>query len=153
MVQKRKNSIESDPKYNNILVAVFINKIMRKGKKSLAQKIVYETFEEINKKTKKKPLEIFDVAIKNTSPLFETRPRRVGGATYQVPTPVSDERQRTLAMRWIVAIAKKKKSKKMKEKLAEEIILAAKEEGGAVKKKIETERMAEANKAFAHFAR
>jgi small subunit ribosomal protein S7 len=144
--------ISPDPKYNNLLVSKFINQVMREGKKFLAQKIVYECFENVQKKTEKNPLEIFSQALKSASPRIETKPRRVGGATYQVPIEVQGDRQVTLAMRWILEATRKKKGK-MEDKLAEELILAAKGEGGAIKKRINTERMAEANKAFAHLAR
>jgi small subunit ribosomal protein S7 len=145
--------ISPDPKYNNLIIQKFINQTMRQGKKTLAQKIVYGAFSIIQEKTKKNPLEIFSQALKNTAPLMETKPKRVGGATYQVPMEVKGARRETLAMRWILEAAKKTHGKPMKEKLAEELILAAKNEGMAIRKKINVERMAEANKAFAHFAR
>jgi len=151
-IKKIKRKIPPDPKYNNVLVAKFINHLMRKGKKTIAQKIVYQAFEIINEKTKKSPLEIFQQALKNTAPKLEVRPRRVGGATYQVPFVVSSERGITLAMRWLIGFAKTKRGKPMKEKLAEEIIEAANNTGAAVKKKQEVHKMAEANRAFAHFA-
>lgn len=143
----------SDPKYNNPLVAKFINYTMKEGKKFLAQKIVYKAFNEIEKKIKMNPVEILERAIKNVSPMLETRPKRVGGATYQVPFPVSEKRQVDLAIRWILEAVRKKKGAPMEKKLAEEIITASKEEGRAIKKRIDTERMAEANKAFAHLAK
>jgi len=144
--------IKPDPKYNNLTVSKFINHVMRNGKKFLAQRIVYGAFSEIQKKTNKNPLEIFNQALKNVSPRMKTKPTRVGGATYQVPIPVKSKQATSLAMRWIIEAARKKKGKKMEEKLAEELILAAKNQGTAVKKRITTERMAEANKAFAHLA-
>ncbi|MCD6528348.1 30S ribosomal protein S7 [bacterium] len=150
--KREKRIILPDPIYNSVLVAKFINHIMRRGKKSVARKIVYNAFDIIREKTKKEPLEIFERALKNVSPLLEVRPRRVGGATYQVPVEVKGERRITLAMRWIIQSAKNKKGKPMKEKLANELIMAANNEGAAVKKKIDTHRMAEANRAFAHFA-
>jgi small subunit ribosomal protein S7 len=125
---------------------------MRRGKKSLARKIVYQAFEIIKEKTKEDPLEIFEQAIKNASPLLEVRSRRVGGATYQVPREVRPERKLSLAMRWLIEAAKSKKGKPMEEKLAQELILASKNEGGAVKKKENIHKIAEANRAFAHFA-
>ncbi|HOK35122.1 MAG TPA: 30S ribosomal protein S7 [Candidatus Pacearchaeota archaeon] len=146
-------SINPDPKYNNLVVQKFINQTMRRGKKTLAQKIVYNAFSIIQEQTKKNPLEVFSKALKNASPRMETKPKRVGGATYQVPTEVKGERQETLAMRWILETARSKKGKSMEEKLAEELILASKNEGAAIRKKINVERMAEANKAFAHLAR
>ncbi len=145
--------LKPDPKYNNIIVSKFINYTMKKGKKFLAQKIVYKTFDNIEKKTKKDPISVFELALKNSSPRLETRPKRVGGATYQVPYEVSEERKTTLAMRWILDVARHKKGKPMAEKLAEEIILASKNEGAVIKKKTDTEKMAEANKAFAHLAK
>jgi len=148
----KKREITPDPVYENVLVAKFINQVMRKGKKALAQKIVYGAFEIIKEKTKKDPLEIFEEAIENAAPLLEVRPRRVGGATYQVPVEVKGDRRITLAMRWIIQAAKSKKGKPMKEKLAQELILAYQNEGDAVKRKENTHKMAEANRAFAHFA-
>ncbi len=145
--------IKPDPKYNNIIVSKFINYTMRKGKKFLAQKIVYQTFDNIEKKTKRNPLEVFELALKNASPRYETRPKRVGGATYQVPYEFEEKRQMALAMRWLLEAARKKKGKPMAEKLAEEIILASKNEVAVIKKKSDTEKMAEANKAFAHLAK
>lgn len=146
-----KRQIEPDLIYNNILVAKLINKVMKRGKKSVARKIVYQTFEEIKKKTKKEPLEIFEKAIENTSPLVEVKSKRVGGATYQIPREVKGDRKQALAMRWILGAAKSKKGKPMREKLAEELIEAAENKGAAIKKKENTHRMAEANRAFAHF--
>ena len=151
--KEQKRTISPDPSYNNVLVAKFINQVMRKGKKSIARKIVYGSFEILKEKTKKEPLEVFDEAIKNVSPALEVKPRRVGGATYQVPREVRGDRKITLAMRWIIKAAKSKKGKPMKEKLAEELIAASKNEGTAIKKRQDTHRMAEANKAFAHFAK
>ncbi len=146
-----KRQIEPDLIYSNILVAKFINKVMQRGKKSVARKIVYQAFEEIKNKTKKEPLEIFEKAIQNTSPLVEVKSKRVGGATYQIPREVKGDRKQTLAMRWILDAAKSKKGKPMKEKLAEELMEAAENKGAAIKKKENTHRMAEANRAFAHF--
>lgn len=153
MRRKRKiqREILPDPKYNNILVAKFINHLMLKGKKNVAQKVLYSAFD-ILEKQKKEPLEIFDLAIKNVSPLLEVKSRRIGGANYQVPKEVKGERRITLAIRWLIQAARNKKGKPMAEKLAEEFILASQNEGMAIKKKEDTHRMAEANKAFAHFA-
>jgi len=150
---KEKKIIKPDPIYNNIAVAKFINQIMRKGKKTIAQKIVYKSFDIIKEKTKKDPLEVFEKALEKASPLLEVKPKRVGGATYQVPMEVREDRRITLAMRWIIKAAKTKKEKPMREKLAEELIQAANNEGAAIKKKEDTHRMAEANRAFAHFSR
>lgn len=145
--------LKADPKYNNIIVSKFINHTMKEGKKFLAQKIVYDAFDIIEKQTKKNPLSVFEKALENAAPRVETKPTRVGGATYQVPREVNEKRGRFLAMKWILDLAHKKKGKSISQKLAEEIIMASKNEGAAVNKKIDTERMAEANKAFAHLAR
>ncbi len=153
MKKKDIRIILPDPLYNNVLVAQFINQVMRKGKKSLARKIIYNSFDVIKEKTKKEPLEIFDLAIKNVSPVLEIKPMRIGGATYQVPREVRGERKITLALRWIIKAAKSKKGRPMSEKLAEELIAASNNEGAAIRKRQDTHRMAEANKAFAHFAR
>jgi len=148
----KRHPIEPDFKYNSIVVAKFINQIMRKGKKTVAKKVVYGCFDLIKEKTKKDPIDVFELALKNTSPLLEVKPKRVGGATYQVPIEVKGERKLALALRWIILGAKAKKGKAMKEKLAAEIMDAANNTGWAIKKKEDTRRMAEANRAFAHFA-
>jgi len=148
-----KRYLNPDPKFNDILVAKFVNNLMYDGKKDVARQIVYEAFEIIKKQTQRDPLEVFQKALENSSPSVEVRPQRVGGATYQVPRPVTGKRQTGLAIRWIIETAKKKKGKPMKEKLAQELILASKNEGDAVKKKINTHRMAAANRAFAYLAR
>ena len=150
--RKTKGEILPDLVYSNVMVAKLINQVMRKGKKSIARKIVYGAFDIIKEKTKKDPLEIFEQALQNVSPLLEVKPKRVGGATYQVPREVRGERKITLAMRWIITAAKSKKGRPMREKLAEELMSAAKNEGSAIKKKEDTHRMAEANRAFAHFS-
>lgn len=148
-----KKEIKPDPKYDNTLVAKFINHLMKNGKKSVAQKIFYSAFDIIKKASKNKdPLEVFDEAIKNTAPLVEVKTRRIGGAHYQVPREVRGERRVTLAIRWIIQAAKTKKGKPMAQKLAEELIDASKNTGLAVKKKEDTHRIADANKAFAHFS-
>ncbi len=147
-----KNEISPDPLYGNVVVSKFINQLMRKGKKSIARKIIYKSFEKIKEKKKKDPIEIFNDAIENASPSMEVRSKRIGGAIYQVPVPVGKERRMSLAMRWIIGSSKSKKGKSMEEKLAEEIINASENSGAAVKKKEEIHKMAEANKAFAHFA-
>jgi len=149
---KEKRIILPDPVYNNVVISKFINQVMRKGKKSLARKIVYSAFDIIKEKTKKDPLEVFDLALKNVGPLLEVKPKRIGGATYQVPREVKGERRLTLAMRWIIQATKSRRGKPMREKLAEELINAANNIGVAIKKKEDTHRMAEANRAFAHFA-
>ena len=152
MAKFKKHIIEPDFKYDSVVVARFINQIMIKGKKTIAKKIVYGAFDIIKEKTKKEPMEIFEFALKNASPLLEVKPKRVGGATYQVPMEVKGEKKLTLAVRWIILGAKAKKGKAMKERLAEEIMDAANNTGWAIKKKADTHRMADANRAFAHFA-
>ncbi len=146
-----KRYIKPDPQYNDLLVAKFINSIMLEGKKSVARKIVYTAFNIIEEKTKKSGLETFKKAIANVAPLIEVRSRRVGGATYQVPTEVRPERRTALAMRWIKTYARSRGEKSMAAKLAGELISASNNEGNSVKKKEDTHKMAEANKAFAHF--
>ena len=149
----KKHKIAPDGVYNDIVVSQFINKVMQDGKKTIAQKIVYGAFDIIKEKTKKEPLETFKLAIENASPLLEVKPKRIGGATYQVPMEVRGERKLALAIRWILDGARSKKGKPMAEKLAQELMDAANNQGVAIKKKADTNRMAEANKAFAHFAR
>ena len=153
MKRFKKHIIAPDRVHNDIVVAQFINKVMKKGKKTLSQKIVYQAFDIIKEKTKKEPLEVFKEAIKNASPLLEVKPKRIGGATYQVPMEVRGDRRLTLAIRWLLGGARAKKGRPMAEKLSQELIDAANNTGGAIKKKNDTHRMAEANKAFAHFAR
>ncbi|OGZ17459.1 MAG: 30S ribosomal protein S7 [Candidatus Nealsonbacteria bacterium RBG_13_36_15] len=148
-----KRIIQPDPVYSNVIVEKFINQIMRRGKKTIARKIVYGAFDAIKEKNKKEPLEIFEKALQNAAPLLEVKPKRIGGATYQVPREVRGDRRLTLAIRWIIGAAKSRKGKPMKEKLAEELIQASQNTGVAIKKKDDTHRMAEANRAFAHFAR
>ena len=150
--KKTKKEISPDSVYNSVIVSQFINRIMRRGKKNAARKIVYGAFDIIKEKTKKDPIEVFEKAIQNASPMLEVKSKRVGGATYQVPIEVRGERKFALASNWMIQAANSKKGKPMKEKLAEELLLAAKNEGSAIKKKEDTHRMAEANRAFAHFA-
>jgi small subunit ribosomal protein S7 len=147
-----KKNTKPDPKYGNLLVGKFIGNIMEEGKKSIAEDIIYDAFEIIHERTKKGGLNIFEQAIKNVSPLVELKSRRVGGANYQVPVPVAGERRITLAIRWIKNAISAKKGKKMAEKLADELIEASNKTGAAMKKREDVHRMAEANKAFAHFA-
>ena len=148
-----KREIQPDIIYDSVLVAKLVNYVMRKGKKTVAAKIVYQAFDLIKKKTKKEPLDIFEGALKNAAPLLEVKPKRVGGATYQVPVEVRGDRKIALAMRWIIGAAKARKGKPMAEKLSEELILAYNNEGSTIKKKLDMHRMAEANRAFAHFSR
>jgi len=150
---KNRNIVEPDIIYNSQKLGKFINNIMLNGKKETARKSVYKAFEIIKEKTgNSNPLEIFDTAIKNAGPMVEVRSRRIGGANYQVPREVRPERRTALAMRWIILAARNKKGAPIHEKLAEELILASKNEGTAVKKREDTHKMAESNKAFAHFA-
>ncbi len=150
--QAPKRKRKPDPKYGNDDLAKFINFVMQRGKKSIAQKIVYGAFDIIAEKTKQKPIEVFDLAIRNVSPVLEVKSRRIGGANYQVPIEVKGDRKLTLSMRWIIAAAKSRKGKPMHEKLAFELIDASQKQGEAIKKKDDVHRMAEANRAFAHFA-
>jgi len=144
--------IQPDPLYNNLVVGKFINHVMKGGKKTVARTIVYGAFNIIKEKTSKNPLEIFSQALANAKPLLEIKPRRIGGATYQVPRPVPQERGEALAIRWILEASRSKKGKPMREKLAQELMDAAGNTGSAIKKKENVHRMAEANRAFAHFA-
>lgn len=146
-----KREILPDPKYKNDLVAKFTNNIMRDGKRNLAQSILYEAFDIIYKKTKEDPLALFQKAVENVKPLVEVRSRRVGGSTYQVPTEVRFSRRTTLSLRWILTYAKQRGEKGMAAKLAGELIDAFNSKGGSFKKREDTHRMAEANKAFAHY--
>lgn len=139
-------------KYSSTRVEKFINSVMLDGEKATARKVVYDAFEIIKEKTKREPLEIFEEALRNVGPAMEIRSRRVGGANYQVPREVRPERKQALAYRWILIAARGGKGKPMAEKLANEIMAAANNEGAAVKKREDTIKMAEANKAFAHFA-
>lgn len=147
-----KKNLKPDPKYNNLLIGKFAGNIMERGKRTVAEKIIYDAFDIIHERTKKGGLNIFEQAIKNVSPLVELKSRRVGGANYQVPVPVVGERRTTLAIRWIKAVTQSKKGKKMAEKLADELIDASNKTGASMKKREDVHRMAEANKAFAHFA-
>ena len=149
----KKHIILPDAVYNDLVVAQVINKVMKDGKKTVAQKIVYDAFNMIKEKTQKEPLVVFNQAIENVSPLLEVKPKRVGGATYQVPMEVRLERKLDLSIKWILDAARAKKGKGMAVKLCEELLAASNNEGNAMKKKADTHRMAEANKAFAHFAR
>ena len=157
-MRRRKNIkrvIAPDPLYGNVLLAQFINHVMGSGKKTVARRVMYDALEDLAKKEKKTAADmvgVFESAIANVSPAVEVKSRRVGGATYQVPREVRGDRRITLAIRWILQASRAKKGKPMAERLADELALAAKNEGTAIKKKLDTHRMAEANKAFAHFA-
>ena len=146
-----KREILADPKYNSVVVTKFINVIMRAGKRSTAEKIVYSAFDVLAEKTGKKALEVFEKAINNARPLVEVKARRVGGATYQVPVEVPQHRSLALAFRWIRDFARVRAGKPMEEKLADELLEAYNGTGSAVKKRDDTHKMAEANKAFAHY--
>ena len=147
--QKRK--ITPDPKFNDLLVARFINCILNKGKKGLAETIIYKALENIEAKGKEEPLRVFRKAIENAAPLLEVRSRRVGGATYQVPVEVRENRRMALSIRWVIQNARQRSGRTMADKLTGEIMDAFNNSGGAIKKKEEVHRMAEANKAFAHY--
>lgn len=149
---KNRNIVKPDQSYNSTKVGKFINYIMEEGKKNIARKIVYGAFDIIKEKQKGvEPIMVFEMALKNAGPVMEVRSRRIGGANYQVPREVRPERKFMLSMRWIIEAARAGKGAPMKERLANELMLAAKNEGTAIKKKEDTHRMAEANKAFAHF--
>ena len=147
----QKREVAPDSIYNSKSLAKFVNEIMKDGQKSIAEKICYGCFEIIQKRIKKSPLDVFLTALENVKPTLEVRSRRVGGATYQIPTEVRPERREALAIRWIVQFARGRKGRPMKERLAEELILAFQGEGSAIKKRENTHRMAEANRAFAHY--
>jgi len=153
MAKFKQKEIKPDSIYNSVEVSKFINQVMKKGKKTVAKKIVYKTFENIKKETKKEPLEVFEKALENAAPLLEVKSTRVGGATYQVPKEVKGNRKFSLAIRWIIDAAKAKKGKSMEERLTSELIQAFNNEGEAVKKRINVHKMAEANRAFAHLNR
>ena len=146
-----KREVLADPIYNSKVVTKLINNVMLDGKKTVAQTIVYDAFDIIKEKTQKEPLEVFEEALNNVMPVLEVKARRVGGATYQVPLEIRPERRQTLGLRWLVLYARKRNEKTMSEKLAAEIMDATQGNGGAFKKKEDMHKMAEANKAFAHY--
>jgi len=146
-----KRVVAPDPVYQSEAIAKFVNVVMSRGKRSTAEKVVYDALSRAGKQAKKEPLEVFDQALRNATPLLEVKPRRVGGATYQVPVEIRPERRLALARRWLVRFTRQRGGKSMSEKLAFEILDAAQNTGGAVKRKEETHRMAESNKAFSHF--
>ena len=146
-----KRQIPPDLRYNNVTVQKFINRMMVGGKKSIARSIIYDCFDLIEERTKQSPIEVFEQAMHNATPQVEVKPRRVGGATYQVPMEVAHHRQASLAIRWLLAAARSRSGKTMAEKLAGEFMDAAKGQGAAVKRKDDAHRMAEANRAFAHY--
>jgi len=146
-----KRVIPGDVRYNSVLVTGFVNRMMRRGKRSTGTRVIYRAFDLITARAKRDPLEVFEQAIKNASPMLEVKPRRVGGATYQVPVEVGTERRTALAMRWLLAAARSRGGKSMSEKLAGELLDAANNTGSAIKRREETHKMAEANRAFAHY--
>lgn len=146
-----KRDILPDPKFNNKLVAKFINSLLKRGKKSVAESILYGAFDIIEKRAKEQPVEFFEKAVNNVKPVIEVKSRRVGGSTYQVPTKVLPARRTALAIRWLISNAQERTEKTMREKLAAELMDAANNRGGAIKKKEAVHKMAEANKAFAHY--
>jgi small subunit ribosomal protein S7 len=148
-VTRRK--VEPDAKYGNQLVSVFVNKVMREGRKSLAERIVYGALAQIEKQEERDPVEVFEQAVQNATPVVEVKPRRVGGATYQVPVDIRAERRLALALRWLLRSARARKGRTMAERLAAELIEAANNQGATIKQKADTHRMAEANRAFAHY--
>ena len=147
----KKNIILPDPKFKEVEVTKFVNNLMIDGKKNIAFNIFYDSIEIVSQKTEENGLDVWKKAIENITPAVEVKSRRVGGATFQIPTPVRESRRKSLAVKWLIKYAQSRNEKTMSEKLAGEIIAASKEEGGAFKKKEDTHRMAEANKAFAHF--
>lgn len=146
-----KRPVDPDLRYNSVEVSMFVNRLMRDGKKSLALRTLYNSFDIVEQRAKRSAIEIFDEALKNVGPQVEVKPRRVGGSTYQVPIPVDSRRQVTLAMRWILAAARSRGGRSMSEKLANEFLDASNGQGAAVKRRDDTHRMAEANRAFAHY--
>ncbi len=143
--------VTPDPRYNSEVVAKFVNNLMERGKKSLAASIVYDAFEVMEERTKRPALEVFEEALKNATPLVEVKPRRVGGATYQVPVEISPVRRQALAMRWLIDSSRKRSGRSMSIRLANELLDASRNEGSTIKRREDTHRMAEANQAFAHF--
>ncbi|TEU17052.1 MAG: 30S ribosomal protein S7 [Anaerolineales bacterium] len=143
--------VEPELRYNSELLAAFINKVMKRGKKSTARRLVYDAMDIIAQRTNTDPLAVFEQAVRNASPLLEVKPRRVGGATYQVPVEVSGHRRLSLAMRWLLASARNRAGKTFSQKMADELMDAARNTGVTIKRREDTHRMAEANKAFAHY--
>jgi small subunit ribosomal protein S7 len=153
MRRKRAETLSTtpDPRYHSVVVAKFVNNLMERGKKSLATRIVYEAMDTLAERTKRPAMEVFEDALKNATPLVEVKPRRVGGATYQIPVEISSNRRMALAMRWLIDSARKRSGRDMAARLAGELLDASRNEGNTVKKREDTHRMAEANQAFAHF--
>jgi small subunit ribosomal protein S7 len=143
--------VSADPKYGSVVVSQFVNRMMLKGKKSLAYRVLYGAMEDIQEKTGKNPVEVFTKALENVKPMVEVKSRRVGGSTYQVPVEIRDSRRDALSMRWIIMYARQRKGRSMSQKLSDELLDAFNSTGSAFKKKEDTHRMAEANKAFSHY--
>jgi len=150
-IRPEKREIEPDLRYDNVRVSMFVNRLMYDGKKSVAQGLIYDSFDMIEQRVGRPGVEVFEQALQNVSPQVEVRPRRVGGATYQVPVPVDSYRQMSLAMRWLLTAARNRGGQTMADKLANEFVDASNNQGAAVKKRDDTHRMAEANRAFSHF--
>jgi len=146
-----KRAVTADPVYNSESVAKFVNIVMRDGKRAVAERVMYDALKRAGRQVRKEPIEVFDQAVRNATPLLEVKPRRVGGATYQVPIEIRPDRRLALARRWLVRFARQRNGRSMSEKLAGELVDASNNTGGAVKRKEETHRMAESNKAFSHF--
>ena len=146
-----KRRVKPDAKYGNQLLAMFINKVMRRGKKGTAERIVYRAFDIMEQQAQRPPVELFEEAVRNATPVVEVKPRRVGGATYQVPVDIRAERRLALALRWLLKAAQARKGRTMADRLAAELLDAANNQGTAIKQKADTHRMAEANRAFAHY--
>ncbi|MEM7134739.1 MAG: 30S ribosomal protein S7 [Chloroflexota bacterium] len=149
--RSERRKVTPDPRYNSEVVAKFINNIMERGKKSLAARIVYDAFDIMEERTGRPPMEVFEEGLKNVTPVVEVKPRRVGGATYQIPVEVNANRRMALAMRWLISSARVRSGRNMATRLANELLDASRNEGSAIKKREDTHRMAEANQAFAHF--
>jgi small subunit ribosomal protein S7 len=141
----------ADPRFGSLRVAQFINKVMMRGKKSLAERIVYDAFTRIEQQTRRNPLDVFEQAVRNATPVLEVKPRRVGGSTYQVPVEIKGDRRTALAMRWLILFARRRAGKSMPEKLAAELLDAANNTGATIRRREEVHRMAEANRAFSHY--
>ena len=146
-----KRVIQPDPRYSNIQVQILINKVMQRGKKSVAERIIYGALDQVERQTGRRGIDVFEQALRNTTPVIEVKPRRVGGATYQVPVDIRSERRQALATRWLINAARSRSGRSMEQKLAAELLDAANNAGTAVRRKEDTHRMAEANRAFVHY--
>ena len=146
-----KHPLQPDPVYNSVLVSRFVNKLMMRGKKGLAERILYDTIDELERRAKRPGIEVFEQAVRNATPVIEVKPRRVGGATYQVPVEIKGDRRQSLAIRWILMAARKRTGRSMTDRLAAELMDAANNTGTTIKRREDTHKMAEANRAFAHY--